>query len=353
MQPLPSGGGFMKIMRDQTDRHVAEQRMRASEARFRTLATNIPQLVFASSPSGARTWGSPQWIVFTGYDEPRSLEFGWLDAVHPDDRAATVAGWERAQETGQYDVEHRIQCAATREYRWHRTRANPLQTDALTTTEWVGTSTDIHDLRVLTQSQDVLLAELQHRTRNLIAMIQAIARRSARARTSIEDFVADFEQRLRALSRAESLLPAAGTGSIAIRKLIDTELAAHYDAAGDRRVTVEGGSDAIPMAAAQVLALALHELATNAVKYGALHVSGGHLHVSWSPVEAPSGRALRLLWRETGVTMPPNSAHRRPGYGSELIGRALPYQLSTSTQLDFLDDGVRCEILIPLDSERK
>jgi PAS domain S-box-containing protein len=353
MQPLPRGEGFMKIMRDQTARHVAEQRLQASEDRFRTLATSIPQLVFTTCPSGSRTWVSPQWIVFTGLDEARSLDFGWLDAIHPDDRGSTLAGWHQAQQSGMYEVEHRICRAAAREYRWHQTRANALQSDALGATEWVGTSTDIHELRGLKESQDVLLAELQHRTRNLLSMVQAIARRSARSSTSIEGFVSDFELRIRALSRAESLLPAAGRGTIDIRKLIDAELAAHVETSGSERIVIEGNEVGIPVASAQVVALGLHELSTNAVKHGSLHDPNGRLNISWSLVDEGSARVLHLTWRESGVAMPPESARRRKGYGTELIGRALPYQLGASTKIDFLGDGVLCEIRIPVSSDKK
>jgi PAS domain S-box-containing protein len=348
MQPLPERIGFMKIMRDQTDRHLAEKRMRASEDRFRTLATNIPQLVFASLPTGSRTWGSPQWIVFTGLDEPRSLDFGWLNAVHPEDREATVSGWQRARQSGIYDIEHRILRAKTGEYRWHQTRATPLNPDALDSSEWVGTSTDIHELKGLKESQDVLLAELQHRTRNLIAMIQAIARRSARSGHSLAAFVADFEQRLRALSRAESLMPASGHVTIPIRRLVDTELAAHVDEASAERVSIQGGSIGVSPGAAQLIALALHELATNAVKYGALRESNGRLRIEWSGTDEPGGKMVHLIWRESGVSMPTEEERRRRGYGTELIERALPYQLGAETRLQYLPDGVRCEVRIPV-----
>jgi PAS domain S-box-containing protein len=345
---LPQGSGFMKIMRDHTDRHVAESRIKASEARFRTLATNIPQLVFASLPTGSRTWGSPQWILFTGLDEPHSLEFGWLNAIHPEDRELTMDAWRRASQTGRYEVEHRIRRAATDQYRWHQTRANPLHADAPATTEWVGTSSDIHELRGLKESQDVLLAELQHRTRNLIAMVQAIARRSARTSSTMAAFVTDFEQRMRALSRAQSVLPASGEGTIDIRILIDTELAAHAEASRGDRVLTKGESVGIPVGSAQVVALALHELSTNAVKYGALHEESGRLMISWTVDDDASGPVLHVVWRETGVSVPPASDRTRKGYGSELIERALPYQLGASTHLEFVADGVRCDIRIPL-----
>jgi PAS domain S-box-containing protein len=185
MMPLTdTGTGFVKIMRDLSDRHMTERRLRDSEAIFRSLATNIPQLVFQCRGTGERTWGSPQWIAFTGLTLDESLEFGWLDAVHPDDRETTVAAWRIAQESGEYLMEHRIRRAADGEYRWHQTRARSIAGSDETAGTWVGTSTDIHDMRSLQDRQIVLLAELQHRTRNLLAIVQSIARQTLRTSAS-------------------------------------------------------------------------------------------------------------------------------------------------------------------------
>src|SRR4051794_11673262 len=112
--------GFAKIVRDRTDRHVAEQTLRESEERFRLLATNIPQLVFRCWSNGSRTWPSPQWTEFTGLDAKASLGFGWIEAIHSEDRQATLAGWAEAEATGEYSVEHRVRHQSDGQYRWHR-----------------------------------------------------------------------------------------------------------------------------------------------------------------------------------------------------------------------------------------
>jgi PAS domain S-box-containing protein len=197
--------GFVKILRDRTEQHQANQelqqsigRLRDSEERFRLLATSIPQLVFRSRGTGARTWGSPQWEVYAGLSDARSRDFQWLDAVHPDDRDATLEAWRRAQETGEYYVEHRIKRAADGEYRWYQTRAVPI---ARISGEWVGTSTDIHDLRTLQHRQQVIVAEIHHRTRNLLALVQATARQTLRRSSSLEEFGREFDGRLHADDR--------------------------------------------------------------------------------------------------------------------------------------------------------
>src|SRR3954452_16454151 len=137
MMPLKVGhAGFVKITRDRTEQHEAGQRLRENEERFRLLATSIPQLVFLTRPDGHRTWGSPQWIAFTGLSLEDSLGSGWLDAIHPEDRDATQSEWKNAWETGEYYFEHRVQRASDGEYRWHQTRAKPVAGASADSSDW-------------------------------------------------------------------------------------------------------------------------------------------------------------------------------------------------------------------------
>ncbi len=338
--------GFVKILRDRTEQHQTETRIRESEARFRLLATNIPQLVFRSEADGRRSWGSPQWIDFTGLSFEESIGLGWVDAIHPDDRAATMAAWDEAMRTGEYYVEHRVHHAATGEYRWYQTRARPVQmgTDRIDV-DWVGTMTDVHDLRELQGRQQVLLAELQHRTRNLLAVTQAIASRTLRSSRSLEAFGQEFSGRLRALSRVQGLLARTEGMQIDLRELVVEELEMHDDA--DGKVRLAGPAVTVNTTAAQTLGLALHELATNAVKYGALSQDQARLDVTWRLAVAEMGHELVLDWEETDVAMPDPRSPPRSGYGRELIERALPYQLGARTTLEFTPGGVRCRIVLP------
>jgi PAS domain S-box-containing protein len=338
--------GFAKIMRDLTERHEADERIRASEARFRLLATSIPQLVFLTKPDGQRLWGSPQWIQFSGLSLDESLKFGWLDAVHPDDREATLSAWETARRTGEHYSEQRVRREADGTYRWHQMRARPI---AESHGEWVGTMTDIHDLKSLSGRQAVLVAELQHRTRNLLAVVQSIASKTIRSSQSLEDFADDFEGRLRALSRVQGLLARVEQTDLNVREIVDAELAAYADAdAGGRRVKTGGPVVELPATSAQAIALALHELATNAVKHGALAHPSGRLAVTWDLDNAGSEPHVTLDWRESGVPMRNGDTPARMGYGTELIERALPYQLKAKTKLEYRTDGVHCSIAVPV-----
>ena len=343
--------GFIKILRDQSGKHRAEEQLRESEELFRVLATHIPQLVFRSQANGERTWPSPQWTGFTGLGFAESLGLGWLEAIHPDDRDATQAAWQDARAAGEYYIEHRIRRAADGEYRWHQTRAVPLTHGTNPAAiEWVGTMTDIHQLRMLQDRQTVLLAEVQHRTRNLLAVVQSLARQTMKSSRSVGEFAEEYESRLGALSRVQTLIARKDNHPIDLRELVTTELDAHgHSQIKDSKVAIDGPSVLLPPASAQLLALALHELATNAVKYGALSQSSARLIVRWE-IEKDSPKPCAIVeWRESGVAMP-EGGRQRKGYGSELIERALPLQLGARTSLEFGAHGVRCEITIPLTS---
>jgi PAS domain S-box-containing protein len=341
--------GFVKILRDRTERHLAGLRLSETEERFRQLATGIPQLVFRSRSDGAYTWVSPQWVQFTSLDQKASLEFGWLQVVHPEDRDATRAAWRRAEAAGVYQAENRIRRDADGRYRWHQTQARPIRgIDGGPAEEWVGTMTDIHELRRMQERQHVLMAELQHRTRNLLAITQAIATQTLRHSKSLPAFQAQFEGRLRALSRVQTLILGVDYADVELRDLVAAELDAHDSpsfVAG--KVRIEGPSVRLGTGVAQAVGLCLHELATNAVKYGALAQDDGRLEVVWRIEQGEAERRIVLDWRETGVVMPRDKIRR--GYGRQLIERALPYQLGARTKLDFLPDGVHCTIAVAME----
>jgi PAS domain S-box-containing protein len=343
MMPLKSSSGFLKIMRDWTSRREAERALAQSEERFRTLAEHIPQLVFRSTSMGQRTWGSPQWVSFTGLSEKNSLGLGWMDAVHPEDYKLTLDAWAEAEPKGELYVEHRFRRAIDAQYRWFQTRAKRLEANG----EWFGTSTDIDDLRRLKERQDVLLRELHHRTGNLLAVIASIARRTAQNSASVRDFSARFENRLQAFSRIQHQIARNNAASVQLADLVNMELEA-LGLLETGRVKIEGPSCRLNPKQAETLALALHELGTNAIKYGAMATENGKLSVSW--ICSPEGERW-LEWLETGVAGL-EAVDGRRGYGRELIEVALPYALGAQTRLDFHESGtVRCAIILPKEEQ--
>ena len=211
--------------------------------------------------------------------------------------------------------------------------------------EWLGTFTDVHDLRALQEHQRVLLAELQHRVRNLLAIIRSIAARTAENSADVEDFASHLEGRLASLARTQVLLTRSPSSGIDLEFMLREELLAQ--AAQEEQLDLGGPEVQLSAKTAEVLTLAVHELATNAVKYGALSEVRGRLEVRWALEDRNSAPWLILNWAESGVRVV-SAAPRRQGFGTELIQERVPYELRGQGRLDILPGGIRCEIAFPL-----
>ena len=201
------------------------------------------------------------------------------------------------------------------------------------------------DVTSLSQSearQLVLIAELQHRTRNLLAIVQSLARQTF----GRSEHLHAFDTRLAALGRVQGLISNATDDAIELADVIRLELQAH-GYGPDGRVALDGPPVFLDSERMQTLALALHELTTNALKYGALKGDQGRLEIVWEIVEdGQDGPLLLLNWRESGVAMPPEVSRR--GYGAKLIEKALTFTLRARTTLVFGKDGVSCRVEMPL-----
>jgi PAS domain S-box-containing protein len=326
-----------------------------SEARFRTLIEGMPQLVWRSQDGGKWSWCSRQWSDFTGLSEIRSLGMGWLDAVHPEDRPLALEAWAAAEASQILQFDARLYHADQERFRHFRTRALPVRDADGHVREWLGTSTDVNDITELRQTQGVLLAELQHRTRNLMGVVQSVVTRTLRGSSDLEDFGQRLEPRLMALSRVQGMLSRRGDGErLDFSTLVREELSAHVDLEADDvgpRVRLQGPPDVrLRSSSVQIFALGLHELATNALKYGALSSPAGKLTVSWEVRHETGGAHLHVVWDEDrGSRIDANPQDLRKGYGRELIERALPYQLGARTRYELRPQGVRCEIDAPLE----
>jgi two-component system, chemotaxis family, CheB/CheR fusion protein len=201
-------------------------------------------------------------------------------------------------------------------------------------------------LKVTSERQKQLLAELQHRVRNTLAVVRSIALRTAETTTTVDDYITHFEGRLNAFARLQALLTRDPTSGMDLEYLLAEELLAHAAEEGEQ-VQLSGPALRLRPKAAENFALAIHELATNAVKYGALSAPKGAIHVTWKVENGAGDPNLIFDWRESGVKLDGNGPRRR-GFGTELLERTLAYELGGETSLRFEPDGVRCTIRVPL-----
>jgi PAS domain S-box-containing protein len=339
--------GYLKIGQDVTQRREVEEALRESEARFRTLATSMPQLVFRSKSTGERTWNSPQWEAFTGLSDMQCRGLGWLDAIHPDDQAATMEAWTEAARSGEYQAEYRVQRASDGQYRWHQARAVPLEEDEGAEVEWVGACADVHELKALQAQQRILLAELQHRVRNTLAVVRAIARRTAATSENVDDLAMHLDGRLNSFARTQAMVTRDPVFGVDLGYLVAEELAAYGGREGEQ-VTISGPQIRLKAKAAETIGLAIHELATNAVKYGALADPGGTVTVTWTIIDGEGGSqsALALEWAERLARTV--AAPSRRGFGTELLERTLAYELNAVASRSFAGRNVSWRLKIPL-----
>ena len=194
-----------------------------------------------------------------------------------------------------------------------------------------------------TRMRDVISQEYDHRVRNMLAKVSAVARRTAHGASNLKQFIDDFDPRINAMARAHSLLVNGGWERLSLSELIASELQPYVGAASSQ-LAITGPDAALSSHVAQALGMALHELATNAAKYGALSRPEGHLNVHWS-LGATDG-ALRLVWCETGVAVIAAPTHK--GFGSTIIDRVLPAETGGSVDRQFTAAGQVCIIDIPV-----
>ncbi|MGX1100361.1 sensor histidine kinase [Amorphus sp. MBR-141] len=206
---------------------------------------------------------------------------------------------------------------------------------------------DITERKDYEQRMRLVMRELSHRSKNLLAVVQAIARQTAQQADSVKEFLEKFGERVRALAGAQDLLVAGNWSGASLGDVVNGQLG-HYTPEDRNRVIVEGPDVKLSPDAMQTLSLALHELATNAAKYGALSNEVGKVLVTWSIDQATS--TLDLRWSEEGG--PPVTAPTRRGFGRIVIERNVARSLEAEVDLDFATEGFRAVFHIPLDQIR-
>ena len=195
--------------------------------------------------------------------------------------------------------------------------------------------------RAAEEAQLRVVAGLQHRMKNILAVVRSISSRTLEMTDSIEVYASHFAGRLNALARVQSVL-ARVPGGVDLEDLIRDELAASLAREGEQ-VEIGGPRVILKEKAVEVLAMALHELTINALKFGALSRPEGRLSIHWRPV----GAFLQLDWWEQGVAVL-NINPARVGFGRDLLERGLHYDLAANATLDFAPGGARCTIELPL-----
>lgn len=203
---------------------------------------------------------------------------------------------------------------------------------------------DVTEQRQHEFRQSALMGELQHRVKNILSNVRAMATQTGKRSQSFPDFFNAFEARLGALARAQDLLVKNPSGAVDLREIVRRELAA-VGAQNGKNFTVEGPPVDLPPREAQSMAMAIHELTTNAGKYGALKAGSGRIEIRWRKYWRNDRDYITFEWQERGVQI--NDLAPSRGFGSVVIERGMPHMLGGFAELTFRPDGVACRIEFP------
>ncbi len=279
-------------------------------------------------------------------DDPAPSFDIFRNALHPQDRRRSKEAVELAFDPGHdgdYEVECRVVGITDKVERWVSIRGRTFFENGRPV-RILGTARDITGRKVREQHVRVLLRELVHRSKNLLAVVQAMARQTAAGAPSVEDFQRKFSARLQALSMAHDLLVSQDWRGASMHDLVRAQMAYCLDVAKDElseHARIEGPKMMLKPEAAQNIGLALHELAANALSYGALSRPDGGVSLKWGVAD---GR-LNIEWRESGgpaVAMPP-----REGFGHKVIKRLVAQALDGESTLSFPPDGLIWTLSVP------
>jgi len=298
---------------------------------------------FITDARGHPLEAHPRWIALTGmtWDEYRGR--GWINAIHPDDRGQfPLRGAPNEGKT--HRLELRIREGATGDWRWHRLRTLPMRGADGEIQEWIGTLDDIHDGKVEAERREIVVSELRHRLKNLMAIVEALAKYSAPrpgVDAGVDNFLKRFTGRLRALTAASDLVLAGPHGTIEANAIIRATLAPFMSDLAPR-IVIDGPELLLSEELGGGLALAVHELATNAIKYGALSAPQGMVSFAWTVEQANEGEHVAFDWKERGGPQPQKPG--RDGFGTRMIRAVTAREKNGAVMIDYEPDGLRCRI---------
>ncbi|MFC3100824.1 PAS domain S-box protein [Altererythrobacter lauratis] len=329
--------GASKIARDAGNYLRNQRELREAKERFEALADNIAPMAWIVAPDGKVEWYSQRWYDFTGTDYDYMTTHGADGILHPDHAERVRAHFRACLESGQ-DWEDTFPLRRRDGvWRWFLSRAKPMRDEDGRVLRWFGTNSDITEQREQAEQIRLLLMEVNHRSKNMLTTIQALLRRSVE---EDEEFVRRFQQRIQCLAVNQDILVRREWREVPLDELVELQLEFAADAAG--KVVAEGPDIAINPRAAETLGMALHELATNSLKYGALSADGGEVDVRWHVQEG----TFVLRWSESGG--PPVAKPARKGFGTRLICEVPQRALGGSAAIDYDPRGIVWELAVPL-----
>lgn len=317
----------------------------ASGSVLREFIDTVPGAVYAKDREGRILFGNAGFGAAVGWPSGGFLGKSDLELLVDKDLARAVMDNDQRIMVGHIrcQVEEKLRAADGSASYWLSTKA-PFTDERGNVVGLVGVSIDITERKRLEERERLLAREIEHRDKNLLGVVQSVVRLTKAP--TVAEFRDAIAGRLEALSRAQGILMRERLQPVDFRALLLEELAA-YNVSDSGRVRLAGPPVYVCAAAGQPLAMAFHELATNAVKYGAFAEASGTLDVGWE-VRRRTCELLYIEWKET--KSPPVVAPRRHGFGTRLIRSVVERQLHGTVSLAWEPNGLRCAITLPMQS---
>ncbi len=331
-----------------TELASARNALRESDLRFRTLADAFPHMVWSTLPDGYHDYYNARWYAFTGVPEGSTDGEAWNGMFHPDDRERAWARWRHSLATGDpYEIEYRLRHRSGA-FRWVLGRAMPMRDEHGAIIRWMGTCTEIHAQKLQAEQNEILSRELSHRIKNIFAVIAGLIGLSARRAPEHKAFAAQLQARIAALGRAHELVRPHSDLSrpqVAAESLLAVfrDILSPYPAMAEGRLAVTGEDLRIDDRAATPVALLVHELATNAVKYGALSSDSGTVDLT----TRREGDWAEIAWVERGGPAVAGEP-RQTGFGTRLIELTTVTQLGGTLEREWNPEGLRARVRVPI-----
>lgn len=337
---------WVGVHTDITEQKIADQRLRESEARFRVMADAAPSPVWMTTAEGGVEFVNEAFADFAGLERADLHGNAWVGMIHPDDVAGVLTSRAEARSTlASYSFEARFR-SGLGVYKWMLANARARFDESGQFIGYLGMAMDLTEIKQAQIHQQLLINELNHRVKNTLAAIQSIVRQTLKPGETPPHVREQLFERLMAMSAAHDVLTRENWSSAGVEEVVRQAVRPFIgNSDGEAtRIVMVGEPIRVDPSAALALALALHELGTNAVKYGALSVPAGVVRIEWSRTDPEQGR---LTWREIGG--PAVSPPTQKGFGARLLTGGLASDLGGRPELLFPPEGVEASLVLRLD----